>query len=64
VNRRLKRLKVRCNYFGENHHTDYCEKSCIEEEDHGMINIDYNFQLKKILDKFLGQIKVHLMDWC
>ncbi|KAK2388885.1 hypothetical protein QL285_062522 [Trifolium repens] len=47
VNEELQRLKVR---YG--HHTNYCEKPYIEEE-HEVININYNFQLIKFLNEFL-----------
>ncbi|KAK2361819.1 hypothetical protein QL285_086932 [Trifolium repens] len=43
----LQRLKVR---YG--HRTNYCEKPYIEEE-HEVININYNFQLIKFLNEFL-----------
>lgn len=54
VNRRLKRLKERCGFFGANHHNDDCEESCLKEKFHKVINIDYNFQLKNILDEFFS----------
>jgi hypothetical protein len=54
VNRRLKRLKDRCSFFGANYHNDDCEESCLKEKFHKVVNIDYNFQLKNILDEFFS----------
>ncbi|KAK2391368.1 hypothetical protein QL285_064834 [Trifolium repens] len=54
VNRRLKRLKERCGFCGANDHNDYCEEYCLKEENHELVDIDYNFELKNILDKFLS----------
>ncbi|KAK2353096.1 hypothetical protein QL285_090761 [Trifolium repens] len=51
VNRRLKRLKERCVFFG-------AEQFCLKEEKPEVINIDYNFQLKNILDEFLRSNQV------
>jgi hypothetical protein len=53
VNRRLKRLKERCGFCGANHQNDYCDDYCLKEEKREVINIDYNFELKNILDEFL-----------
>ncbi|KAK2414862.1 hypothetical protein QL285_037401 [Trifolium repens] len=58
VIRRLKYLKERYGFCGANHHYDYCEQFCLKEEKPEVINIDYNFQLKKILDEFLRSSQV------
>jgi hypothetical protein len=58
VNSRLKLLKERCGFCGANHHNDYCEQFCLKKEKPEVINIDYNFQLKKILDEFFRSNQV------
>ncbi|CAJ2633107.1 unnamed protein product [Trifolium pratense] len=50
---KISRLKARSDFCGANHHNDYCEEYCLKEKEREVINIDYNFQLKKILDEFL-----------
>jgi hypothetical protein len=31
---RISRLKVRCDFCESNHHNDYCNDSCLKEEEH------------------------------
>ncbi|CAJ2671304.1 unnamed protein product [Trifolium pratense] len=50
---KISRLKVRSDFCGVNHHNDYCEESCLKEEEHQGIKIDFNSQLENILDEFL-----------
>ncbi|CAJ2639329.1 unnamed protein product [Trifolium pratense] len=50
---KISRLKAKSDFCGANHHNDYCEEYCLKEKEREVINIDYNFQLKKILDEFL-----------
>ncbi|CAJ2634769.1 unnamed protein product [Trifolium pratense] len=50
---KISRLKARSDFCGANHHNDYCEEYCLKEKKREVINIDYNFQLKKILNEFL-----------
>jgi hypothetical protein len=51
-------LKESCGFCGANHHSDYCDQFCLNKEKSEAINIDYNFQLKNILDEFLRSNQV------
>ena len=47
-------MKERCVFFLANYHNDDCEESCLKEKFHKVVNIDYNFQHKNILDEFFS----------
>ncbi|KAK2423380.1 hypothetical protein QL285_033836 [Trifolium repens] len=41
-------------FFWANYHNDNCEEPCLKEKFHKVVNIDYNFQLKNILDELFS----------